>query len=348
MKKLGLLAAAAVLFGLSGTAAAAGTLTVYIWSEYMDPEIIRSFEKLFSVKVRFDYYESNEEMVVKLDKGGGLGKYDIIVPSTYIVPSLTNLNLIQPLDHAQLPNIKNLEPSFTKLEADPGNKYTVPYQWGASGLVMRAKDPSAIKQSWALVFDPEVKNTSFILFDTARDCLGSALKYLGYSMNSVDPKEIEEAARLLIATKKRSAFLGFDGGVGGLNKVMSGFATVAQVYNGDAIRAQEEDPDVHYFLPREGFEVWTDLVAIPRNAPNLNNAYLFMNYLMDPKVSAQLATYNRYATANAAAKEFIPAEDLNNPVLYPNSDNHKNMEYIKDLGPANRLYDEAWTMIKTQ
>ena len=348
MKKLCLLAAAAVLFVFCGAAGAAGNLTVYIWSEYMDPEVISNFEKEFDVKVRLDYYESNEEMVVKLDKGGGLGNYDIIVPSTYIVPSLTNLNLVQQLDHAKLPNIKNLDPAFTALEADPGNKYTIPYQWGTSGLVVRAKDASAINSSWSLVFDPEVKTSSFILFDTARDCIGSALKYLGYSFNSSDPKEIEEAVRLLIATKKRPAFLGFDGGVGGLNKVMSGFATVAQVYNGEAIRAQEEDPEVHYILPKEGCEVWTDLVSIPRNAPNLDNAYLFMNYLMDPKVSAQLATYNRYATPNAAAREFIPEEDLNNPILYPDMNEFNNMEYIKDLGSANRLYDEAWTMIKTQ
>lgn len=348
MKKVCLLAVAAILFAFCGPAVAAGNLTIYIWSEYMDPEVISSFEKEFGVKVRLDFYESNEEMLVKLDKGGGLGNYDIIVPSTYIIPSLTNLDLVQPLDHAKLPNIKNLDPAFTTLEADPGNKYTIPYQWGTSGLVVRAKDPSTIDPSWKLVFDPEVKTSSFILFDTARDCIGSAMKYLGYSFNSTDPKEIEEAVRLLIATKKRPAFLGFDGGVGGLNKVMSGFATVAQVYNGEAIRAHEEDPDTHYILPKEGCELWTDLVSIPRKAPNLDNAYLFMNYLMDPKVSARLATFNRYATPIKAAKEFIPEEDLNNPILYPDQSTFEAMEYIRDLGPANRLYDEAWTMIKTQ
>ncbi len=348
MKKIFALALTLVFFGLVGSASAAGTLTVFIWSEYMDPEVISDFEKQFDVKVRLDYYESNEEMVVKLDKGGGLGKYDIIVPSTYFIPSLTNLNLIQPLDHAKLPNLKNLEPAFTALECDPGNKYTIPYQWGTSGLAVRTKDIDKVKKSWDLLFDPAIKESRFILFDTARDTIGSALKSLGYSMNSTDPKEIQKAVELLTATKKRPAFLGFDGGVGGLNKVMSGFATVAQVYNGEAIKAHDEDAEVYYVLPEEGGEVWTDLVAIPRNAPNLDNAYLFMNYLMEGKVGAKLAAFNRYATPNAAAKAFIPEEDLNNPAMYPSPEVMEKLEYIEDLGSSNRLYDEAWTMIKTQ
>ncbi len=348
MKKILSLTILALIMALAPAASAAGTLTVFIWSEYMDPEVISEFEKQYDVKVKLDYYESNEEMVVKLEKGGGLGKYDIIVPSTYFMPSLTNLKLIQELDHSKIPNIKNLDPMFTNLESDPGNKYTVPYQWGTSGLAIRTKDINGVKKSFGLLFDPGIQDSRFILFDTARDAMGSALKYLGYSLNSTDPKEIQEAVRLLSETKKRPNFLGFDGGVGGLNKVMGGFATVAQVYNGEAIRGSEEDPEVHYIIPEEGCEVWTDLVAIPEKAPNLENAYAFINYLLDPQVGARLATYNRYATPNAAAKAFIPQEDLDNPVLYPTLESLKNMEYIKDLGSANRLYDEAWTAIKTQ
>lgn len=349
MKKIITLVLTVVLLGLCAPAWAAGTLTVFIWSEYMDPEIISGFEKKHDVKVRLDYYESNEEMVAKLDKGGGLGKYDIIVPSTYFLPGLTNLNLIQSLDHSRLPNLKNLDPAFVNTEYDPGNVYTVPYQWGTSGLVVRSSGSDEVKKTWKLLFDPSDKESRVIIFDTARDAIGSALKYLGYSLNSTNPKEIEEAIKLLSATKKRPAFLGFDGGVGGLNKVMSGFATVAQVYSGDAIKArEEEDAEVHYVLPEEGCEIWTDLLAIPRNAPNLDNAYAFINYLLEPEVGAKLATFNRYATPNAAARAFIPEEDLNNPVLYPKGPILEKMEYMKDLGPANRLYDEAWTMIKTQ
>ena len=347
MKKTLAVVLAIAVFSLSGVALAAGKLTVFIWSEYMDPEIITNFEKQFDVKVKLDYYESNEEMVAKL-QSGGLGQYDVIVPSTYIIPTLKQLNLIQPLNHELIPNIKNIDEVFTKMPADPGNKLTIPYQWGTSGLIVRAPEGRQMKDSWAVLFDPASEIGGFILFDTARDTIGSALKYLGYSFNSTNPKEIEEAVKLLVATKKRPTFLGFDGGVAGLNKVLSGIAVAAQVYNGEAIRAQEEEPGIRYLIPVEGGELWTDLVSIPAKAPNPDNAHAFLNYLLEPQVSAQLATYNRYATPNAAAKAFIPEEDLNNPMMYPSMDVFTTMEYIEDLGSANRLYDEAWTMIKTQ
>ena len=336
-----------LLFAAAAPAHAAGQLSVFMWSEYMDPEIITAFEKKFDVKVRLDYYESNEEMVAKLQHGG-LGLYDIIVPSTYTVASLKNLDLIEPLNHELLPNIKNLDPTFTTMTADPGNTYTVPYQWGTSGLGVRVKDISQVKKSFAILFDPAAEVGPFVVFDTARDAIGSALKYLGYSMNTTDPKQLEEASRLLVETKKRPTFIGFDGGVGGLNKIMSGIAKAAQVYNGEGIRAQEEDPELHYLLPEEGCELWIDVIAVPRRAPNSDNAHTFINYLMDPQVAAQLSTYNRYASPVEAAKAFIPEADLNNPVMYPSSDVFHNLEYIQDLGAANRLYDEAWTLIKTR
>lgn len=336
-----------LLLALANPALAAGQLSIFMWSDYMDPEIITAFEKEHDVKVRLDYYESNEEMVAKLQHGG-LGLYDIIVPSTYTMASLKNLDLIEPLNHELLPNIRNLDPAFAAMDADPGNKYTVPYQWGTSGLGVRATDISQVKKSFAIFFDPAAEVGPFIIFDTARDAIGSALKYLGYSMNATDPKEIEEASHLLIETKKRATFIGFDGGVGGLNKIMSGVARAAQIYNGEGIRAMDEDPQLHYLLPEEGGEIWTDLIAVPRRAPNSANAHAFINYLLSPEVAAQLATYNRYATPVAAAKPFIPEADLANPVMYPNPEVLQKFETLQDLGSANHLYDEAWTMIKTR
>lgn len=347
MKKTFTLVLALMLLCLSTTALAAGKLTVFIWSEYMDPEIIANFEKQFDVKVKLDYYESNEEMVAKL-QSGGLGQYDIIIPSTYIIPTLKQLDLIQPLNQTLIPNIKNLEELFTQMPIDPGNKLSVPYQWGFSGLIVRTPKDREMKNSWGLLFDPTQDVGAIVMFDTARDAIGSALKYLGYSFNSTNPKEIEEAVNLLVSTKKRPSFLGFDGGVAGLNKVLSGIAVAAQVYSGEAVKAMEEDPEVRFIIPEEGAEIWTDLIAIPAKAPNLENAHAFINYILEPEVSAKLATFNRYPTPNAAAKAFIPKEDLNNPILYPSMDIIKKMEYIEDLGPSNRLYDEAWTMIKTQ
>lgn len=345
MKNIFALFCAVVFLTLPGAVWAAGTLNVFIWSEYIDPAVIEAFEKKYDVEVKISTYESNEDMVAKLQTPGG-DQYDIIVPSTYFMTSLKALNLIQPLNHEKLPNLKNLDPIFTEITADPGNKYSVPYQWGTTGLVVRHKDMSKVKPSWALLFDPKSSLGSIVIMDTARDSIGAALMYLGYSINSTDMKEIKEATELLIATKARSDFRSFSGGVGGVNEVMSSVAAVAHTYSGDAMKAQVEDPDVHYFNPEEGSEMWIDLLAVPRKAPNLENAHLFLNYLLEPEVAAELAISNQCATPNLAAKAFISEADLKNPALYPTPEQMKKLQYLEDLGSNNRIYDEAWTRIK--
>ena len=352
MKKfLAILALFLAVCAVPALAAPKGQLTVFIWSEYMDPTVVQDFEKETGVKVRLDYYESNEEMMAKL-QAGGVRQYDIIFPSTYFLPALKNQKLIQPLNHKLLPGLGNLDPEFSaKLEEDSKHEFSVPYQWGTSGLVVRG--PETSEPTWGLVFQPQAGAAGkYIIFDTARDAMGSALKFLGYSLNSENPKEIEEAMNLLLAAKARPEFFGFDGGVAGLNKVVSGLAALAQVYSGDVLQAQEEDEEegvnIHFLLPREGFEMWTDLMALPASAPNPEAAHAFIDYLLRPEIGARVATYNRYASPNAAARAFISPEDLANPTLYPPAEALEKAEYIKDLGANNRLYDEAWVIIKSR
>jgi spermidine/putrescine transport system substrate-binding protein len=322
-------------------------LNIFIWSEYIDPEIIEDFEKKFNLKIKMDYYETNEEMIAKLQTGRK-GAYDIIVPSTYFVPTLINLELIQPLDYSQIPNHVNIDPEFRNLEVDPGDKYTVPYQWGTSGIAVRGKNPEDFANSWSIIFKPDASQGNFILFDTARDSLFSALKYLGYSANTTDLKEIEEAGKLLTEIKKSPVFMGFDSGVGGLSKVMGGVAGMAQVYSGEAIKAAKEDPTLRYIIPDEGCEIWLDLLAIPTGAPNLKEAYQFLNYILEPENGARIATFNNYATPNKASLALIPKEDLEDPGMYPPPELKEKMEYMKDLGEANRIYDEIWTIVKSR
>ncbi|MDR2199324.1 MAG: spermidine/putrescine ABC transporter substrate-binding protein [Deltaproteobacteria bacterium] len=323
------------------------SLTLFIWSEYIDEDLISEFERDHGVKVNMDWYESNEEMIAKLGTGRE-GVYDIIVPSTYSIPALKNLDLIQPLDRSLIPNMKNIADPFTSIEVDPGNLYTVPYQYGTSGLAVRAGDLSKVDPSWELLYDQDKVLGEIVLFDTARDALGSALKYLGYSLNTTNIEEIKKASELLIKVKGYPNFFSFDSGVGGLNKVMGGVAATAQVYNGEAVKAAKEDPELHYVTPKEGCEIWLDLLAIPKNAPNLEEAHEFLNFILEPQVGARLATFNNYATPNKAALPFIPKEDLENSGMYPTPAQMENMEYMKDLGPNNRLYDEAFNFVKSR
>ena len=349
MKKLILLTLAAGLILAGSCWAADNELKIFSWSEYMDEENFpQDFEKATGIKVKLDLYESNEEMLAKL-QAGGLGQYDIIIPSDYIMPTLINLNLLTPLDHSKIPNLKNLSDKFINPSYDPGNKYSVGWQWGTVGLMFNRQNLSDEDvQSWSLIFDEKKNPGTFYLIDSVREMLGIALAYLGYDFNSADPQELKAAADLLVQTKKREACLGFKGGVGGKNDVISGTANAAIVYNGDAIQTVTEEPEKFGFVvPKEGSTVWIDSMCIPAKAPNVDAAHKWINWVLEPKNGADLSNYNQYATPNEAAKPFITKEDLENPGIYPTPEIMKTLHFIKDLGKDNNIVDQAWTRAKS-
>jgi spermidine/putrescine transport system substrate-binding protein len=347
MRKIGLLMAVMIL--LSGIAASAEELRIYTWSEYMDEEKMPAdFEAKTGIKVRLDIYENNEEMVAKL-QAGGVSQYDIIVPSDYIMPILINQNLIQPLDHSQIPNLANLKPLFRKTAYDPGNKYSVAYQWGTVGLMYR-KDrisPDAVK-SWSMLFDSAKQPGPFWLIDSVREMMGIALVYQGKDFNSTAPMELKAAADLLVTTKRTKNCMGFKPGVGGKNDVVAGTAVAAIVYNGDAIQSVTEEPEkLGFVIPKEGSEIWYDSMCIPAKAPNPSAAHKWINWILDPQVGAELSNYNQYATPNQAAEPYITPEDLKNPGIYPTPEIMQKLNFTKDLGKDNRIMDEAWTRAKS-
>lgn len=349
MKKLAIMLLAAMLLLPSMNAwAAQDELRIFIWSEYLDPEIPAQFEAETGIKVRMDLYESNEDMLAKL-QAGGVSQYDIIVPSDYVMPALIELGLLQKLDHAQIPNLKNLKPLFTQTTYDPGNQYTAAYQWGTVGLLYRSDLLKDYNGSWSTLFDPAKSPGNFLLIDSSREMLGIALLYLGYDFNSTNPKELLAAADLLANTKKRSDCMGFKGGVGGKNDVVAGSAAAAIVYNGDAIQAVSNNEDIPlvFTVPKEGSEIWYDSMAIPAKAPNPSAAHKWINYILDAKIGAQLSNWNQYASPNAASMEFITPEDLTNTGIYPDEESMKALHFTKDLGNKMKLVDEAWTRAKS-
>jgi len=349
MKKLMLMAIAVFLL-VSGTAwSGSSELKIFTWSEYMDEvNFPKEFEKATGIKVHLDLYESNEEMMAKL-QAGGLGQYDIIIPSDYIMPSLIHLKLLTPLDHSKIPNLKNLSKKFANPVFDPGNKYSAGWQWGTVGLLYNKKKISDVDvQSWSIIFDPKKESGTFYLIDSVREMLGITLLYLGHDFNTTNPKELKEAADLLVSTKKREACLGFKGGVGGKNDVISGTAAAALVYNGDAVQTVAEDPDTYGFIvPKEGSAIWIDSMCIPAKAPNLDAAHKWINWVLDPKVGASLSNYNHFATPNEAAMPYLSKEDLNNPGVWPTPEIIKTLRFVKDLGKDNKIVDQAWTRAKS-
>lgn len=331
---------------LVGSAWAKQELNLYIWSEYLDPDMISAFETKFDCEVIESNYENCEELVSKL-QAGGLSQYDVVVPSDYIIPSMIELKLLQKLDHSLLPNLANLNDTFTSPSYDPGNQYSAAYQWGTVGLVYNTESFKEPLTSWDALFKAG-DATRFSLFDSEREMTGVALRYLGYSMNSSDKNELMAAGKLMISAKKAPRFAGFDANVGGLSKVVAKTLDASMCYSGDAFMSMEDNPHVAYVIPKEGTVVWCDNLCIPAKAPNAKLAYEFINFVLDAKVGAQLSNYTMYATPNKAALPMIDQELLDNPAIYPDAATEKKLEFILDAGANTALYGELWKMVKTR
>lgn len=320
-------------------------LNVFIWSEYLDPEVVTEFEQKFDSKVTIDLYEDNESMMAKLD-GGGASLYDIVVPTDYAVTALVKRKLLAELRHENLPNLKNLDDRFRNAPFDPGNKYSVAYQWGTVGIYARKPKEGTLEASWALVFDAKKQPGPFLLIDDMRTCFGAALRYKGHSINSTDPQQLKEARDLLLDAKKRS--LGFANAVGGRNRVVSKEAKMAVTYSGDAVRGIMDDPETLYLIPAEGSELWVDNLCIPAKAPHRDLAEKFINFTLEPGIGARISDFNQYATPNKPALDLVKKEDRTNPSIYPPPAIMEKLEFLKDLGKDTRLYDELWTQVKAK
>lgn len=323
-------------------------VNVYMWSEYIDPKILEEFEKETGFKVRLDVYESTEDMQAKLQQAGGDRHYDVVVASDHVIPVLAKLKLIQPLPADKIPNRANVAERFRNPSYDPASRYSLPYQWGTMGLMYRKDKAPQLDPSWAVVFEEDQQPGPFVLIDSMRDMIAAALKYQGQSINARKPEQLKAAGELILKAKHSPKMVAFEGGAGGKNKVASGDATLAIVYNGDAIRALDEDAGLEFVVPKEGTLIWVDAMTIPARAPNPEGACKFINYILDAKVGAQLSNFNRFATPNAQSLPMVDEKDRENPRIYPPDDLVKKMEYLEDLGDDTRLYDETWTAIKSR
>ena len=320
-------------------------LNLFIWSEYIDPQIVADFERQWDCKVTIDVFEDAESMMAKI-QGGGLALYDVVVPPDYLLPAMIQLNLLAPLRRENLPNLKNLDGRFLNPSYDPGNRFSVAYQWGTLGIFARQSKDKPLPQTWGLFLDPKLQDGSFVLIDSLRDMIGAALKYKGHSLNSTDPKELKEARDLVLEGKRRS--LGFEGSVGGKNKVLAKTARAAIVYSGEGVRGMKDDKDTVYFIPKEGAVIWVDNLAVLAKAPHRDLAEKFINHILDAKIGAQLSNFTQFSSPNKAALAFIKPENLKNEAIYPPDEVNARLEFVKDLGAKTRLYDEVWTQVKSK
>jgi len=311
-------------------------LNIYNWSDYIGPEVIPGFEKEFGVEVVYDTFESSEEMVAKL-LAGAVG-YDLVVPPTYAVTALRGANLLAQLSVKYLPNLPNLSSIFRGRPHDPDNRFTVPWQWGMTGIAWRTDRVSRPPQSWSVFLDRSWGGKMTML-DDVRDVIGAFLKYRGHSLNSADPSELEAAERDAIAAKKNlKAYLSAPV----KSQLIGGDVWIAQLWNGDAAQAAREEPAISWALPDEGSTLWIDSLAVPRSAPHPRAAHEFINYILRPEIGASISRATGYGTPNQAAMPLLAK-----PVPYPDPGQLARLEVQTDLGAASGLWDEVWTRIKT-
>ncbi|MSU63641.1 MAG: spermidine/putrescine ABC transporter substrate-binding protein [Pedosphaera sp.] len=320
-------------------------LNVFFYPDYIDPSVVADFERQFDCKVTMDFFESVQAMMAKL-AAGGVSAYDVVVTGHWSLPALIQRGLVAPLRHENIPNFANIGPQFLNPKFDPENRHGAPYLWGTTGIFLRKAKDKPVEETWGLIFDPAKQPGPFLLLEDARHCIGAALLYKGYRMNTVDPKELVEARDLLLEAKKRS--LGFATGSATKSRVLAQDAMMAMAYSNDSLRGEVEDGETHYFVPREGGARWLDSLSIPAKASHRDLAEKFINHVLDAKVGAKIANFTRTATANKAALEFINSADRENSGIYPHADVVARLEYDNDLGEHNKLYDEIWTQIKSK
>jgi spermidine/putrescine-binding protein len=289
-------------------------LNIYNWSDYIDDRSIPAFQAHFNLRVNYDVYSSNDDLLAKMRAGPT--NYDIIVPTNQFIPTYRRLGLIQPLPRELITNANNVDKQFVETDYDPGLKYTIPYQWGTTGIGYDTrKVPGGKVDSWKTLFEPPPGVAGKVsLLREVVDLIGCALIYLGKDPNSTAPADMAAVRDLLLAAKAKTKKFTSDTYK---DELAAGELVVAQGYSGDIFQAQDDNRFIEYVIPKEGSMVWADVMAIPKNAPHPVNAAKFMNYVLQPKVAARISEYVSYATPVSLAKPLLPTDQLEDPRIYP-------------------------------
>ncbi|NLW23351.1 MAG: ABC transporter substrate-binding protein [Tissierellia bacterium] len=318
------------------------TLNVYNWGDYIDPDVIRDFEEEFNVKVNYNTFATNEDMYVSIKKGGA--SYDVAFPSDYMIERMINEGLLEKIDKEKITNLKHIDDSFLNLEFDPNNDYSVPYMWGTVGIVYNKKMVDDVVDSWDILWN-EKYSGQILMLDSQRDSIAVALKKLGYSLNSRDMKELEEAKNELIKQKPLVyAYVGDE-----VKDLMVGEeAALAVVWSGDAVAMIRENENLDYVIPKEGSNLWFDNMVIPKTCKNKELAHEFINFMQRPEIAARNTEYIGYSTPNYKAIELLPDYIVNSRVAYPTEEDIKDLEIFKDIKDFLKVYDEIWLEIKAQ
>ena len=333
------------LFTVCGNSSTADNGIVYFYNcgDYIDEELLRDFTRETGIKVDYSTYDTNEIMYQKLKSTPG--SYDLVIPSDYMIEKMIKEDMVEKLDFNNIPNYQYIDDQFKNLSYDANNEYSVPYMWGTIGIIY---DPELVTDpvdSWDILWNTKYSGKQIIMFDSMRDTIAVGLKKLGYSINSTDSAQIQEATNVLIEQKRTMDPLYYVDEV--KDKMINEEAVMATVWSGDAAYIKAENPKLEYVIPEEGSNKWFDAMVIPKGAKNKENAEKLINYLTDPDNAKANVDYINYSTPNTETLEMLDEEIRDDQGLYPPESILDKCEIFTDLGDSLRLYDDAWMEIKT-
>ena len=317
-------------------------LNFYNWDTYIGETTLADFKSASGIDVKMDLFGDNDELFAKLREGNP--GYDVIVPTDNYVARMGKAGILQPLDHGEIPNRKNIGEEFLDAEFDPGRKFSMPYMWGTIGIGYR-KSKVDRPVSWSSVWGPEAaKHKGKIAWlSESTSMLGMVMKSMGHSFNETDPARIKQAADMLIRHKENVLTIAEDNGQ---DLLAAGDCDLAVEWSGDIIALREEDDDVDYVVPREGSFIWQDCLCIPAGAPHPENAHAFINFILDAEVGRSIAEYIGYATPNNAAREIADPSYSADPAVFPDEETRKILEF--SLSKDEAYYDvveREWTRV---
>ena len=320
-------------------------LVVYNWGEYIDPEVLTMFEEETGIDIVYEEFETNEILYPKISSGAIA--YDVICPSDYMIQRMIENDLLSEINFDNIPNLKNIGKQYLdrSRQFDPENKYSVPYCWGTVGILYNKMMVDEPVDSWSILWDPKYKD-NILMQDSVRDAFGVTLKYLGYSLNSIDLDELTEAKNLLIEQKPLVQAYVIDQV---RDKMIGNEAALGVIYSGEAIYTQKENPNLEYVIPKEGSNIWIDSWVIPKNAEHKENAEKFINFLCRPDIALMNFEYITYSTPNEAARELIEDESIrNSEIAFPDLSKYDNLETFQYLGTeADQVYGDLWNKVKS-
>ncbi len=317
------------------------TLNFYNWDTYIGETTLDEFKGASGIAVNMSLFASNDELFAKL-RGGNQG-YDVIVPSNDFVERMVSADMLLPLDHAQIPNFKNVAPEFQDVPFDPKRAHSMPYTWLLLGIGYRKSKVNPVPDSWKVLFDSDQYKGRIAVLSEAGDMFRLYGKYLGKSVNSLTPEDIKSIEAMMIKQKPNIKAFHEDNGQDLLAK---GEVDLVLEYNGDIAQVMAEDDDLDFFFPKEGSQLNADNLCIPKGAPHPKNAHAFINYLLDADAGKKITETILYPTPNAAAKELMPDTYKNNPVIFPTSEFLATCEYAKFNPELQPLYEEAFTRVR--